>query len=401
MNIKALDAARPAASRSELTLPGVVLGATSTIVVIAAIFLGLSAVAGSHGESNAEWLARVPDDPIARVQWILSDLSEPQFYSSWISSIGLLLGAFLGWFLQKRKLVIGGQGIAYGSGLWLWTLGAATLSLLLSNALFGASLKDGWQPTFVPFVCVAAAIVLIYGRGWAILFTGAILGAFTTPLAMFLIAFVSEPMGLPSVVANTLAMSLGAALAFLLVRTLPWMKLPTPTDEAAPVPVRATHTLVSDAWWTVRRILCDFTEAQFWATEWASIGLLVGAALAVLITPLDASFGSQLLPQIVIAQVLASGVGVVVWRHLYRGGGWAPTYIVVVSVAPATVLAYGGGPIAIVAGAVAGALLCPLIALAVSRRLPADFHPFIGNTFSMAASTALIVPAVGLIPGIG
>lgn len=46
-------------------------------------------------------------------------------------------------------------------------------------------------------------------------------------------------------------------------------------------------------------------------------------------------------------------------------------------------------------GAVAG----PPLAALISRRLPADFHPFIGNVASMAVCTLVGVPLLGLLPG--
>lgn len=43
----------------------------------------------------------------------------------------------------------------------------------------------------------------------------------------------------------------------------------------------------------------------------------------------------------------------------------------------------------------------PPSAAAVARRSPPDFHPFIGNVASMAASTATIVAVLSVIPGFG
>jgi hypothetical protein len=283
-------------------------------------------------------------------------------------------------------------------------LGAASLSLLLSNLAFGWRLDAGWQPTFVPFVCAATAIVLVNGGGWANLVTGAVLGAATTtPVAILLIATVTGPLGLPAVVANTAAMSIGTALSFLICRALPWMRRPAaplqspaPEDEPASTPRRG---MLTDAVWTARRVITDFTETQFYANELASIGVIAGISIAVLADPTFPANGSGLIPQILFAQALTSTVGVIVWRRYYRAGGWAPTYISVVSVAPATVLAYNGSAVAIITGAVAGALLCPVIARPISARLPKDFHPFIGNTISMAVATSIIVPIVGFLPG--
>jgi hypothetical protein len=370
-----------------------------------AALIQLSPHLPGYGTTYADWMKRVQlGDGLARVQWALGDMTEPQFYKSWIASLGLLAGAAIAWWAGSRGKRWAGMPISYGSGLWPWILGSASLSLILSNLIFGWRLSEGWQPTFVPFVCVATAVVLVYGAGWSVFFTGAILGALTTtPVAMLLIDHLTAPLDLPPVVANTAAMSIGTAISFILCRYLPWMQVPEPVD--APIAVAAPTTIVGpvstakDALWTIRRIIADFTETQFYANELASIGVIVGVVAAFLFNPLYPAYGSGLLPHILFAQALTSAIGVVVWRHLYRGGGWAPTYISVVSVAPATVLAYNGSTVSIIVGAVAGALICPVIARPISARLPKDFHPFIGNTTSMAVTTAFVITAVRFLPG--
>ena len=67
---------------------------------------------------------------------------------------------------------------------------------------------------------------------------------------------------------------------------------------------------------------------------------------------------------------------------------------------PATVLAFGGRSQPSSWGALVGALIAPPVAAAISRRLPASFHPFIGNVASMSVCTAVIVPVLGSIPGV-
>ena len=145
-------------------------------------------------------------------------------------------------------------------------------------------------------------------------------------------------------------------------------------------------------------MLKDFTETHFFANEIAGAGVIMAAAVAFVLNPGLPSYGSQLLPHILFAQALTSGIGVVLWQRWYRDGGWAATYASVVSVAPAAVLAYGGSWSSVVGGAVLGAVLAPPIARVVSTRLPAGFHPVIGNTAAMAVSTAVALPLLGLLP---
>lgn len=395
---------RDTVRHTELRLPGVIAGAGIAVLAGAGFSELLRFLSTDTSDGYAIWLASLPSDGYSRVLWLLSDITEPQFYAAPIASIGLLLGALLAWGLQKRRHRLGGASIAYGSGLWPWMLTAAALSIAISNLAFGWMLEDGWQPTFVPFVCVAPALVLVYGRGWPVVFTGAALGSLTTPLAAALIALITAPLGLPVVVANTMAMAIGTTIAFFLARALPWLKRPAttsvepePLEDHSPRPT-PTRTFMGDAVWTARRVLCDFTETQFWATEWASVGLLVGLTVQAAVASSLLSYGTELVPQILLAQVITSAIGVVLWRHLFRGGGWAPTYISLVSVAPATVLATGGAPWPLLFGALMGAVLCPLVARPISARLPADFHPFIGNVCAMAVVTSIVVPIATLLP---
>jgi hypothetical protein len=77
--------------------------------------------------------------------------------------------------------------------------------------------------------------------------------------------------------------------------------------------------------------------------------------------------------------------------------GWYPTYIPLVSVVPAALLTYGDSWLVIISSALLGALMAPPLACAIAKRLPADMHAFIANVLSMAISTVLIIPFIGLL----
>ncbi|MCT9869799.1 hypothetical protein [Paenarthrobacter aurescens] len=382
---------------------GTAVGAFSMVAIVGVFALLLHTLGQqlpTLGPAYPGWPQSVGDSPLAALRWLLGDMTEPLFYKSDLAAAGLLAGAALAWWAGRRRRRWAGS-LTYGTGLWPWVLASAALSLLLSNLAFGWMLDDGWQPTFVPFVCVAPAMVLLYGAGWRTCVTGAVLGAgTTTPLALILIPSISTPLGLPTVVANVLAMSIGSVLAFLVARRLPWLVLrnPRPTTQPHRPTSGVVQTFRSDAMWAARRVLKDFTETHFFANELAGICVILAVGAAFVLNPALPSYGSNLLPHILFAQALTSAVGVVLWRRWYRDGGWAATYASVVSVAPAAVLASGGSWIGVVGGAVLGAVLAPPIARAVSARLPAGFHPVIGNTAAMAVATAVALPLLGLLP---
>ncbi|MDI2037323.1 hypothetical protein [Paenarthrobacter nitroguajacolicus] len=386
---------------------GTALGAFGMAAVVGLFALLLNFVAkGSPvaGPSFEDWLSQANDSPLSGLQWFLGDMTEPLLYKSDLAALGLLAGAAVAWCVGRSRKCLRatkwvGQ-LSYGTGLWPWVLTSASLSLLLSNLAFGWMLDDGWQPTFVPFVCAAPAMVFLYGAGWRSCVTGAVLGAITvTPLALLFIPTVATPLGLPPVVGCVLAMAVGSAAAFAAARRLPWLVLrkPDPPAEGRHPASGFTRTVRKDAKVAARRVLKDFTETHFFANELASVGVILGVSVAFVLSPGLPSYGSALLPHILFAQALTSAAGVVLWRRWYRDEGWAASYASVVSVAPAAVLASGGSWTGIVGGAVLGAALAPPIARAISARLPAGFHPVIGNTAAMALSTAIVLPVLGLL----
>ena len=338
--------------------------------------------------------------PLAWLRWIVGDISEVAFYKHEFASLGLLFGGAFGYWASRYAQAWQGFSISYGTGLWPWLVTSSLLGLLLSNALWGWTLTaDTWQPTFAAFVSLPAAMVLLFGGGWKVTINGAILGALlVTPSCLLIVNYVCVPLDLPVVIGNVLGMAFGSVVAFVLCRALP--ELVTPRHEpkpAAPAPLKTPDYGVI---WTLRRVLADFSEAPFYGNEWASLGMLTGVFLACALNPLSPAYGSGLLLPMVAAQALASLAGVILWRRQWRSRGWYPTYVPLVSVVPAAVLTYGGSPTVMVASALLGALIAPPLACAIAQRLPTYMHPYIGNVLSMAISTLLIVPVVGVLVGV-
>ncbi|MDH0662876.1 hypothetical protein N5D48_10715 [Pseudomonas sp. GD03858] len=337
------------------------------------------------------------DQPLSRLRWIVGDISEVAFYKHELPALGLLLGAGLAHWAQQRGYRWQGFAICYGTGLWPWLIISSLLGLLLSHALWGWTLEGGaWQPTFVAFVSLPAAMVLLFGGGWRVAINGALLGAvLVTPASLLLVNYLCYPLQLPVVIGNVSGMALASVLAFLLCKRFPALVRDGQRSAVAATASQPDYGVV----WTLRRVLADFSEAPFFGNELASLGLLLGVLLAYVLAPAAPAYGSQLVLQMVAGQALASLVGVLFWRRQWQERGWYPTYIPIVSIVPAAVLTLGGGWQVIVASAVLGALIAPPLAVAISRRLPGYMHGYIGNVLSMAISTLGIVPLVGLLAG--
>ncbi|HEX2133654.1 MAG TPA: hypothetical protein VHH15_19080 [Actinophytocola sp.] len=382
----------PSAPGRWLVGSALVAGTAGLAILLARLTGSLPHILPGYAAWQEQAYRRIPEF----LWWCLGDTTEAQFFKTGLGGVGLLVGGWIAHAAGKRHRRWAGFPISAGTGLWPWVTTSALLGLLLSNLAWGWTLTTTgmWQPTFVVFVSVPPAVVLTYGAGWRVATTGAVLGAaLTTPTALVLVNFVCYPLGLPAVLGNVTAMWVSALLAFPLCRRLPWLPPPVAAPSAPAAAPRQGPA------WVARRVLADFTEAPFHGNEIASLGLLVGTVLTYLLNPLTPVYGSTLLPALLTAQVLTATLGVLLYRHQWARHGWYPTFVPVVSVAPAAVLTYGPTVPAILSGAVLGALTAPPLAAFVSRYLPAGVHPFAGNVFSMTVCTAAVIPLLGLLPG--
>lgn len=361
----------------------------------------------------ASWVGVWPDyahmvanlhEPLARLRWIVGDISEVAFYKHELPAIGLLLGAALAHWAHRTGRAWQGFAICYGTGLWPWLVTSSLLGLVFSHVLWGWTLSAStWQPTFVAFVSLPAAMVLLFGGGWKVAINGALLGALlVTPASLLLVNYLCYPFGLPVVIGNVGGMAVASVLAFMLCRRFAGLVRSTPpVDAPPPAPVVERATPHHGVGWTLRRVLADFSEAPFFGNELASLGLLLGVLAAYLLSPAGPAYGSQLVLEMVGGQALASLIGVLLWRRQWMQRGWYPTYIPIVSVVPAAVLTLGGTWEVVVLSAGLGAVMAPPLAVAISQRLPSHMHGYIGNVLSMAACTLMILPFVAWLTGAG
>lgn len=374
-----------------------------------ALYALLEAVQGGEGSVLAfsSLLDRAGDRVWDRLLWFIADTTEAQFYASVLGGVTLLAGAILAHRLQRRGVRWAGFELAAGTGLFPAMLAASLLGLAISVIAYGGILRDGaWIPTFVPFVSIPAGIVLVYGGHWRTILTGAVLGgAIGFPIAYAVIKWVLEPTGYPAVIGNVTGMWLGGIIAFELChRVLPWMRgrgAPAP-DEPSGQPAEpedAPPAPMDRPGWLARRTLADFTEAPFFGNELASAALLLGVCVSWMLDAGEPIYGSGLLPAVIAGQVMASALGIVLYDAQWRRLEWYPTFIPVVSVTPAVILTFGGGPAKIFAGAILGALLGPPLAQLGIERLPGHWHPYVANTFAMAVTTAIVITVLRVLPG--
>lgn len=339
------------------------------------------------------WETKAVDEPFYRFLWLIGDMTEAHFHKSILGGLGLVLFAFVAYILSRTKSKWQGYSISYGTGLFPWVFISSLIGLSLSVYLFGDNLSNGWMPTFVPFVSVPAAVVLVYGGGWKNTLMGGILGAlFTYPISTLIIENILKPWNLPALSGNVLGMCLGAIIVFEICHAVPWMKMPEKTqteDAETSEEVKSEESSFNNIWF-FRRLLTDWTECNFFGNELASAGLILGSILSWILNPSHTAYGSLNFPALLLSQFLSGAIALFLYYDNWKKYGWYPTFLPVVSIAPAIVLFFGGTMQSVLAGSILGAIAAPPLAHLVSRNVPSHWHPFVGNTLSMGVCTAVI-----------
>lgn len=342
------------------------------------------------------WLDNMASKPLWALMWMFGDATEPHFHKSLFGGIFVFLGSIIAYVLDRNKSKLRLTPISYGNGvIWPWIFAAAFISMGISTILFG-SLRiegDAWIGTFVPYVSIASAVILIYGARVEVLFTGAILGAiFSTPITMFMRSAWLFPHQLPGIIGSVSGMWIGGIFVFEICHYLPWMKV-NPNTVISPgkidgeISVEECKHLTPNKFF-IRRMIADYSEPMFVGNEIAGGALIIGTLFSWVLNPLHPVYGMGILPALLFSEILTGAISIFVyWNFWMEKDGWFPTFVPVVSVAPAMVIQFGTAMPIIIIGAVFGAISCPAMAMWINRKIPAHWHGMIGFTASMAINS--------------
>ena len=327
-----------------------------------------------------------------QLAWFFMNFAEPQFYAGILSGLGVILGGIVAWLRWRdgkpTRFALCGNPV-----LFPWVLAAQLASLALTRFVFGrfgSYFTDGadWVATFIPVAGAPPAVILLCGPGWRQLFAGSVLGGlFCAPTAVWLNLHVAAPLGLPSVVASVIAMAVTGAVICPVCAAL--------FGVAAP-PAQKPAAAGRGVAWRVKRMLADFSEAQFYGNETASLFLLGGVLLETALCAGHGVYGTGLVPAILLSQFTGSAVGIFLYGERLADG--YATFIPVVSVGPACVLFYGGGLLPALFAGILGGILGGPTAQMIRGKLPCGVHPTVANVTAMAVCTTLVTAAMDLLP---
>lgn len=150
------------------------------------------------------------------------------------------------------------------------------------------------------------------------------------------------------------------------------------------------------SWW--RWVLGDISEVAFYKHEFASIGLLAGAALGWWANRTGKRwqgfaicYGTGLWPSLVTSSLLGLLLSNLLWGWTVTADNWQPTFAAFVSLPAAMVLLFGGCPKVVINGAILGALLVTPACLLIVNYVcaPLALPAVIGNVAGMAVASVV------------
>lgn len=384
-----------------------VTGSVAGLIICVAIgfvfYFGLEALGGSNQTFDYNNLINgILDSVPKQFAWFFMNFTEAQFYAGLFAGIGLIVGGFVAWILAVKNSKFAGFDICYGSStMFPWVLASQMISLALAIFVFRyisgfADPEVTWIATFITVVGAPPAVMLLYGPSIPALLTSSVIGGLIcAPTAIWLGNYVVGPWNLPGVVANVTTMIITGIVVCMICKILPWVKkVPVKPHRKE---VGAQDNVYSTGWF-VRRAFADFSEAPFYGNEVASVFLLIGVSIDVILCGTHGAYGSGAVPAIILSQFVGAATGIFLYACKFDNGGWYATYVPVVSVGPACVLMFGATiPVAVFAGVLGGILGGP-VAQFFAEKLPEDVHVTVANVTSMAICTSITAVVMSALP---
>ncbi|MBU5436906.1 hypothetical protein KQI42_02730 [Tissierella sp. MSJ-40] len=149
--------------------------------------------------------------------------------------------------------------------------------------------------------------------------------------------------------------------------------------------------------------IMNFTEPQFYAGVFASIGIVLGGFIAWRLDVKDSSlagfnvsYGSNLWPWVLASQLLSLFIAIFVLNYtkFFNGGEytWLPTFVMVVGAPPAIMLLYGPNIKALLTGSILGGIIGFPVAFWITNNIipVLEVPGVVSNVFTMALTGIII-----------
>ena len=140
----------------------------------------------------------------------------------------------------------------------------------------------------------------------------------------------------------------------------------------------------------LRRMLADYSEPMYVGNEIAGGALIVGSLLTWALSPMQPFYGTGWFPACILSQIITGAVAIFVYWDQWLDNDFFPTFVPIVSVAPAMVLAFGPTLPVIIISAILGGIACPACAKMINDKIPSHWNGMVGSTASMAICSFVV-----------
>lgn len=156
----------------------------------------------------------------------------------------------------------------------------------------------------------------------------------------------------------------------------------------------------------------NFTEAQFYASVFAGIGIILGGIVAWILAiknskyaGFDVCYGSStLFPWVLASQLISLGLAIFVFRYINGFADssvtWIATFITVVGAPPAVMLLYGPSVPALLTSSIIGGLICAPTAIWIGNAIvtPWKLPGVVANVSTMAITGIIVCMVCKILP---
>lgn len=282
-----------------------------------------------------------------RGAWFMADITEGTFIGSLPATIMVLIGSYIGAYLERKKSPAMGTGVDGNGQIFTIMTISGFIALILGPIVYSSFFNSGlFVPSFAAFLSVQAMVVNFNANTIPKALTVSVLGSLVNlPICFWFVKYFTAPNNLPLFCAVGLSIIITVPLCSEIMHRLPWMKQ-TPAPEAtatgsdegdAAVAESASEsttdmlqdqteeklTVASESTFFINRIFGDVGEMILWGSSIGVILMYIGYIVGAYLNPAHAAFN----PQIVIpAQLITGAVGILIWYPKWKEEGWVFTF---------------------------------------------------------------------------
>jgi hypothetical protein len=315
-------------------------------------------------------------DIVARILWLVGDMTEGAFFKSVPASIALVVFGIFGSRVAIARAALNAS-VSSESRTFLTTMLWSVLSCGLAIIVFGWTLDGGWTPTFTAFL-LTQILIGHYGTSPVRSATVAVLaGIIPCPLSLFLMDRVSIPFRLPSFTAVGLGMALSTVIICEVCRFLPWMwrggHLGLP--PAGPAVSAGRRTMHEARLAFASRVLADIGDMPAVGGAWTGAGMVFGLIFGWELNSAHAVYGMPVAGNLISALVITSAIAVFMNYEEIRLVGDVVTFPALLVVGAITVTYANAWPILVPVILASACIIPHLVTWAIRMTPVPDRYP--------------------------